>query len=76
MQMFATEPASALFRDGGEWAVFRVEDGTTALQRITIGQNNGLQAEVLYGLADGQSVVLFPSSGLSGGMAVAQRVIK
>ena len=68
-------PASALFRDGGEWAVFRVEDGTTAMQRLTIGQNNGLQAQVLDGLADGDQVVLFPSSGLSGGMTVAQRVI-
>ena len=68
-------PASALFRDAGEWAVFRVEDGSTALQRITIGQNNGLQAQVLDGLAQGDQVVLFPSSGLSGGMAVAQRVI-
>jgi HlyD family secretion protein len=68
-------PASALFRERGDWAVFRVEGGMTSLQRITVGQNNGIEAQVLDGLAQGDQVVLFPSSGLADGIAVAQRII-
>jgi len=68
-------PASALFRDRGEWAVFRVEDGITALRPIKLGRNNGVDAEVLEGLETGDTVVLFPSSGLSAGMEVTQRVV-
>lgn len=68
-------PASALFRDGGEWAVFQVENGTTALRPIRLGRNNGVDAQVLEGLQDGEEVVLFPSSGLADGMSVAERVI-
>lgn len=68
-------PASALFRQGDAWAVFRVIDGVAALRRVQIGPNNGLEAQVLDGLAEGDRVVLYPSSGLSDGMSVAERVI-
>ena len=68
-------PASALFREQGEWAVLRVEQGTTALQTVQIGRNNGVQAQVLSGLEAGDSVVLYPASGLSEGQRVRQREI-
>ncbi len=70
-----TVPASALFRDGDGWAVFRVQDGVARQTPVKIGQNNGVLAEVLDGLADGDSVVLYPSAGLEDGMDVTQRVI-
>lgn len=66
-------PSSALFRDGGDWAVFVVQDGRAALRKIGLGRNNGRDAEVLDGLAPGDMVVLFPSSGLADGARVAQR---
>ena len=66
-------PSSALFRSGGNWAVFSVEDGTARLRTIELGRNNGTQAQVLNGLAQGEQVILFPSSGLRDGMRVAQR---
>lgn len=68
-------PASALFRNQGSWAVFVVEDGTAQLRTIEIGPNNGIEAQVTGGLAEGDSVILYPSSGLSAGMDVAERVI-
>ncbi len=66
-------PAGALFRQGAGWAVFVVEDGTASLRAIEIGRNNGVDAEVTGGLEEGDTVILYPSSGLSDGMAVAER---
>ncbi len=68
-------PASALFRSGQSWAVFVVEEGTARLRSIAIGPNNGIEAQVIEGLSEGDRVILYPSSGLSDGMAVAQREI-
>jgi HlyD family secretion protein len=68
-------PASALFRSGDAWAVFAVEDGTARLRTVSIGPNNGVEAQVTDGLSEGDRVILYPSSGLSDGMAVAQREI-
>lgn len=68
-------PASALFRSQNAWAVFVVVDGTARLRQIKIGPNNGIEAQVLDGLSEGDRVVLYPSSGLSEGMNVAERVI-
>jgi HlyD family secretion protein len=69
-------PASALFRNAGDWAVFRVEDGVARLHRITLGRNNGTDAQVLDGLSPGDTVVLYPSSGLTDGASVAERQIQ
>ena len=68
-------PSSALFRDRENWAVFRVEAGVARLRQVGIGRNNGIQGEVLDGLAAGDRVILFPSSGLTDGTRVVQRRI-
>ncbi|MEF3049041.1 efflux RND transporter periplasmic adaptor subunit [Pseudotabrizicola sp. L79] len=68
-------PASALFRSRGNWAVFTIIDNLAHLRLIKIGRNNGIEAEVLDGLSERDQVILYPSSGLSAGMKVAQRVI-
>lgn len=68
-----TVPSSALFRDSGNWAVAIVESGNVAFGTVTIGHNNGVQAEVLGGLEAGNRVVLFPGAGLSDGSRVVQR---
>lgn len=69
-------PSAALFRSGGEWAVFAVRNGHAHLQPVRIGRNNGVDAQVLDGLEAGARVVLFPSAGLEDGARVAQRVIR
>jgi HlyD family secretion protein len=68
-------PASALFRSREDWAVFVVAEGTAQLRKIEIGPNNGIEAQVQSGLSEGDRVILYPSSGLSEGMRVAERVI-
>lgn len=66
-------PASALFRERGEWAVFLVDNGSAVLRPITLGRNNGVEAQVLNGLDEDDQVVLYPSSELSEGMSIRQR---
>ncbi|WP_227819745.1 efflux RND transporter periplasmic adaptor subunit [Aurantiacibacter atlanticus] len=68
-------PASALFRDQGRWAVLAVDGGEAVLRRVTIGRNNGTQAQVLEGLEEGAQVVLYPSSDLADGESVEQREV-
>jgi HlyD family secretion protein len=66
-------PTSALFRVGNESAVFRA-DGNTARQRIVkTGRQNGLEAEILGGLAEGDEVVLHPSDQIQDGVRIRQR---
>lgn len=66
-------PQSALFRDAGGWAVFTVEDGVAVLTPVHIGHQAEGQAEVLGGLDDGMTVILYPPSTLADGAAVVQR---
>lgn len=68
-------PAGALFRSGDAWAVFLVKDGSATQRRVEIGQNNGIQAHITSGLVEDDRVILYPSSGLSEGMDVTERVI-
>ncbi|MFO0947266.1 MAG: HlyD family efflux transporter periplasmic adaptor subunit [Planctomycetota bacterium] len=66
-------PANALFRQGKDWAVFRVENNRAILRKIKIGQNNGLEAEVLEGLSEGDRVVAHPSDKIVDGVRVTAR---
>ena len=66
-------PTSALFRVGEDWAVFRVEDGVARQCIIKIGLQNGLEAEVQDGLAEGDLVVTHPGDNVVDGRAVRAR---
>lgn len=66
-------PSAALFREAGDWAVFVVEEGVTTTRRVEIGHNNGIEAEVLSGLSEGDTVVLYPSSAITEGLSVVER---
>jgi HlyD family secretion protein len=66
-------PTSALFRVGKESAVFQVVDGVAREQIVKIGRQNGLEAEVLSGLAAGDEVVIHPSDQVENGVQVRQR---
>ncbi|MCZ4271210.1 efflux RND transporter periplasmic adaptor subunit [Maritalea porphyrae] len=69
-------PSSALFREANDWAVFTVEDGKASKRNVKIGQNNGLQAQVLEGLAEQEVIVLYPGANLVEGAAVEQRIVQ
>ena len=71
-----TLPVSALFRKGGDWAVFAVEGGRARTTRVEIGHRNDRVAEVLAGLTAGTQVVTHPSDRISDGTRVAQRLAR
>ncbi|MFN0023670.1 MAG: efflux RND transporter periplasmic adaptor subunit [Parvularculaceae bacterium] len=66
-------PAAALFRSGDKWAVYKVEKGRARQSALTVGHNNGLDAEILDGLSEGDQVILFPGADIADGVLVAPR---
>jgi len=68
-----TVPISALFRAGGDWAVFTAEGGRAKQRKITIDHMNSNHAEVVGGLKAGEAVILFPSDLLADGSPVEMR---
>ncbi|MBR1130313.1 efflux RND transporter periplasmic adaptor subunit [Bradyrhizobium iriomotense] len=70
-----TVPVSALFRQGGQWAVFVDENDRARTVPVQIGHRNSRTAEVVAGLAAGDRVVLHPSDRISHGIRIAQRAI-
>jgi len=55
--------------------VIVVVNGVAQLRTNEIGPNNGIEAQVTSGLSKDERVVLYPTSGLSEGMSVVERVI-
>lgn len=67
-------PLSALFRNDGDWFVFRVTpDGTAERVAVGIGRRNGRVAQVLSGLTEGDRVVTHPSERVQDGVAIVDR---
>jgi len=66
-------PLTALFRDGNDWAVFVVAGGRGVLRHVTLGERNGIEAEIVDGLAAGERVVLHPSDRVADGVRLAPR---
>jgi HlyD family secretion protein len=66
-------PLTALFRDGGEWSVFVEADGRARLRAVKLGRQNGLEAEIVDGLAADERIVLHPSSQVEDGTRIAPR---
>lgn len=69
-------PTSALFRGNDQWSVFRIEQGVATLASVQIGQNNGIQAQVLSGLQDSDVVITHPGDSISEGVQVSDREAK
>jgi HlyD family secretion protein len=66
-------PTSALFRQAGRWAVYRIVDGRAALQAVEIGRQGNLETEALSGLGEGDRVIVYPSDKIRDGSAVLER---
>lgn len=65
-------PTGALFRRGGDWVTFLITGSRVRWQKVETGHDNGLEAEVLGGLAAGQRVVVHPPDGLTPGAIVRE----
>jgi HlyD family secretion protein len=66
-------PASALFRIEEDWHVFAVRGATAKQVSVEIGQNNGIEAQVVSGLRRNEEVVVHPSDQLSDGTMIEKR---
>lgn len=65
-------PASSLFRYNNGWAVFVAENGRAKRRGVKVGKRNGLIAQILEGLKEGESVINHPSDAVEDGKRVAQ----
>jgi HlyD family secretion protein len=66
-------PTGALLRTGERWGVYLIRDGRAALTPITIGHQNGQEAEVVAGLDPGAVLILHPGDTIADGVRVAPR---
>ncbi len=66
-------PIGALFRSGGKWAVFVIEDTKAVTRPVEIGHLNTKNAEILTGLENGDKVILYPSDVIESGTLVEAR---
>ncbi len=67
-------PASSLFRYKDGWAVFVVEDNRAVRRVVKVGQRNGLVAQILEGVSEGEGVVNHPSDDVEDGVRVTGRL--
>ena len=66
-------PASALFRVDDQWALFVMENNKAKRRRIDVGQRNGLSAQILEGLAEGDAIITHPDKTIEDGTGVKRR---
>lgn len=63
-------PAGALFQRGAEWQTFVVEGGRARLRAVTPGRSNGVDTEILGGLAAADRVIVYPGDKVTEGTRV------
>ena len=66
-------PLTALFRDGEQWAVFVVENGSVTQRAVEVGQQTIGEAQILSGLVAGDSIIVFPTESIDEGVRVVAR---
>jgi HlyD family secretion protein len=66
-------PTSALFRDGPEWAVYRVVQDRAQRTRVDVGHQTGQEAEIAAGVSAGDRVIVHPGDTLKHGARVRPR---
>lgn len=66
-------PVSSLFRQGEGWAVFVADDGEARLRPVEVGARNSLEAEVVRGLSEGETVIVHPADEIADGTRVEER---
>ncbi|MBP2673858.1 MAG: uncharacterized protein H6Q84_698 [Deltaproteobacteria bacterium] len=66
-------PEGAVFRAGDREAVYTVEGRRARIRKVEVGKRNGLAAQVLSGLSEGETVILHPGDSVTDGRRVAPR---
>ena len=63
-------PTGALFRQGADWAAFVLENGRAQVRTLSVGASNGVEAQILEGLREGEVVVVYPGDRVKAGLRV------
>ncbi len=66
-------PSSALFRHVGDWTVFVITNERAERRKVTLGKRNGLRAQILSGLTEGEQVILHPDESIEPGTRIQRR---
>lgn len=69
-------PASSLFRYNNGWAVFLVKNDRAHRQNVKVGQRNGLTAQIIDGVNEGDIVINHPGDDVDDGVRVKVQVIE
>jgi HlyD family secretion protein len=68
-------PAGALFQRNGAWQTFVIDGSHARLRTIKVGRTNGVETEILDGLAVGDRVIVYPGDKVFDGTRVTPLVI-
>lgn len=68
-------PSGALFQHGDAWQAFVIDGGRARLRDVKVGRSNGIETEILDGLAEGDRVVVYPGDKVIAGTRVEPLVI-
>ncbi|HKR36862.1 MAG TPA: efflux RND transporter periplasmic adaptor subunit [Steroidobacteraceae bacterium] len=66
-------PLGALFRRGQGWALYKVVDGRAALTEVQVAESDPHFRAITSGVAEGDSVIVFPSGSISDGTRIKAR---
>jgi HlyD family secretion protein len=66
-------PATAVFRHGAGWAVYRVVGDRAVRTELEVGARTGTDVEVRAGLEEGDAVIVHPSDRVADGVEVERR---
>lgn len=69
-------PTSALFREGEQWAVYRVVQNRAQPTTVGVGHQNGQEAEITTGLSVDDRVIVHPGDTLKDGARVRVRELQ
>jgi HlyD family secretion protein len=69
-------PLGALFRHGSGWALYKVVDSKAALTEVQIAEADSHFRAVTSGVAEGDSVIVFPSNSIADGTRIKARAQK
>ena len=67
-------PESSLFKSGNGHALYVVSDEIAQQRDVTVGERNGLQAQITAGLNLGEEVILHPDNAIADGVRVQKRL--
>ncbi len=63
-------PTSAIFRLDDEWAIFVISKKKAQIRMVKVGYINGMTAQIVSGIAKGDTVIIHPDSSIKDGSRV------